>query len=939
MMRFTKTLLPLLFLLLCPALLCIQIAAPIYFEELPQSRIEEESAFFTKHSRWSQRVIIEMIAHGILGTAPDQTTMRDDSSVGMFRHPKTGLFEHFNTTHSLGWKHNELDYISDKASICTLRGITCGGVEYTKPNRRDWNIYHADRETQIAPAADSWSCWCVSRHDVQVYTWAEDSDSQDERCIQDCLNRGGGHVPKKSIPLDAIVAIDLAGWGLVGAMIPFAVSGLSFLESIDISKNRFIGQLKLNTPNLKHLLVSDNDVLSLSFENMWSLDLLDLRNTGIGGTLPENLLNVMPNLSYLDLGENAFVGTIPLDIFGNMPKLQTLDLGNNQLTGSIPNQLIRLPLLERLLLGTNQFTSFPHDDWPSSKQFKEIVLNDNQLTGSIPPEMFQSSLEHLELSMNKLKGPIPKEIEGSRNLRYLDLANNRITGTVPLEIYNLPRLKSMRLYDNRLQGQVLDSICKISSVIIYRSNAMPKCTNMAICPRGYFHPEGHATPDEDCAACPPCHSNDLKNKSCLFIGQTTCEDGSLVINGDFDGDGQLSEREILRFMFLKMNGDKWKDKYIPWMNINKHPDACALSGITCRDGLVTEIRLQNVGLGPGKKGEGLLPQIGLLRNLVALDLSENDIRSIPAEIGQLKSLRHLFCRECGLHSFQPAIWTLDTLEALFLSMNDFRNLSIPPDIAGLKKLTDLKLHRCELVGSIPSELSLLTNLQNLDLYGNNLTGALPETMKDLVDIYRIDIYNNQLHGSILPLANLPNLQILHAKHNHFSGTIPSFISLKLTWLDLSENMFVGAVPHTLGQMSKLAELHLGNNKLFSVPSSLCSLDSVNGGSTGNCDHILCPIGTSSAYGYARQEFICEPCPEGKSTMFLGSTVCSTHTVAEYVDLFSSLVNGVAPSMGSEEYYDECDLEGVECDEEYQLKSIEFSLSNLEFDKNLFTGIL
>jgi hypothetical protein len=43
-------------------------------------------------------------------------------------------------------------------------------------------------------------------------------------------------------------------------------------------------------------------------------------------------------------------------------------------------------------------------------------------------------------------------------------------------------------------------------------------------------------------------------------------------------------------------------------------------------------------------------------------------------------------------------------------------------------------------------------------------------------------------------------------------------------------------------------------------------------------------------------------------------------------------------MGSEEYYDECDLEGVECDEEYQLKSIEFSLSNLEFDKNLFTGI-
>jgi len=456
-----------------------------------------------------------------------------------------------------------------------------------------------------------------------------------------------------------------------------------------------------------------------------------------------------------------------------------------------------------------------------------------------------------------------------------------------------------------------------------------------MCPRGYFHPQGHATPDEDCAACAPCHTDDLMDKSCLFIGQTTCEDGSLAVNGDFNGDGQLSEREILRLMFLNMNGERWNDEYFPWTDIKNYPDACVLLGITCRDSMVTEIRLQNVGLGPGKNDDGLLHQIGLLRNLLALDLSQNDIKIIPAEIGNL-NIVHLFCWECGLNTIHPAIWTIDSLEALNLSTNEFINQIIPPDIGRLTKLTDLKMHRCGLVGSIPAELP--KNLRNLDIYGNNLEGVLPETMKSLNDIYRIDIYNNQLRGSIAPLTHLPNLQILHAKQNRFSGTIPSQFSPKLTWLDLTENMFVGTVPRALGQLPNLKDLHLGNNKIFGIPTSLCNSDSINDGSTGNCDHILCPMDTFSHYGYAKKDVaVCEPCPEEYSTMFLGSTACSIQTGAEYIDLFMSLVKGVAPGKG-EEFYDECDLEGVACDEKYNVESIEFSLSNLEFDEKLFTGI-
>ncbi len=214
--------------------------------------------------------------------------------------------------------------------------------------------------------------------------------------------------------------------------------------------------------------------------------------------------------------------------------------------------------------------------------------------------------------------------------------------------------------------------------------------------------------------------------------------------------------------------------------------------------------------------------------------------------------------------------------------------------------------------------------------------------------YFESLYNNHLTGSIEPLANLPSIEIIHLKKNAFSGTIPEAlgeISRKLSWLDLSSNNFIGLIPSNLGYIPNLTDLQLGDNKLFSsIPESLCSSGRVNGGQIGkSCDHIICPLGTFSELGFAKAGGKgCTPCPAGENTMFLGQTSCYKPPIHEHVELFFSTVYDLGWIRSDQDEIifdgeDSCAWEGVVCDQNTgEIKSIEFSLSKLKYDEDLFS---
>jgi len=219
-------------------------------------------------------------------------------------------------------------------------------------------------------------------------------------------------------------------------------------------------------------------------------------------------------------------------------------------------------------------------------------------------------------------------------------------------------------------------------------------------------------------------------------------------------------------------------------------------------------------------------------------------------------------------------------------------------------------------------------------------------MENLQSLIRIDIYNNRLEGSIESLTKSPVLEILHVKNNMFSGPIPSSlgdITKKVTWIDLSENFLVGTLPSSLASLSNLVDLRLGDNRLSPnpIPGGLCMSTKINGGLVTSCDHILCPVGTFSDSGFATAgKEQCEPCEEGATTIYSGQSSCSIPTATDFIELFYSAIYGFGYDIVDDdnvmfETEDECDWEGVQCDDEDSVTSIEFALSNIEFDEDLF----
>jgi Leucine-rich repeat (LRR) protein len=97
--------------------------------------------------------------------------------------------------------------------------------------------------------------------------------------------------------------------------------------------------------------------------------------------------------------------------------------------GKIPKSLFALPVLQ------------------------EVRLINNQHVGSLEdiPAPLSSPLCEIDLSNNKLTGPIPKSFFPLKNLRSLDLDSNKLTGTIELgSIWRLRNLTYLNLGNNMI---------------------------------------------------------------------------------------------------------------------------------------------------------------------------------------------------------------------------------------------------------------------------------------------------------------------------------------------------------------------------------------------------------------------------------------------------------------------------------------------------------
>ncbi|KAF3456978.1 hypothetical protein FNV43_RR01635 [Rhamnella rubrinervis] len=143
------------------------------------------------------------------------------------------------------------------------------------------------------------------------------------------------------------------------------------LKVLDISKNQFSGTIPNATYgnentliymedrypfayNLASMIVINKGVEMELDRILKTLTSIDLSNNRFDGEIPSSIGNLQA-LVVLNLSSNSFSGSVPPSL-GNMSELESLDLSKNKLSGRIPQQLANLTFLEYLNLSQNQLT-------------------------------------------------------------------------------------------------------------------------------------------------------------------------------------------------------------------------------------------------------------------------------------------------------------------------------------------------------------------------------------------------------------------------------------------------------------------------------------------------------------------------------------------------------------------------------------------------------
>jgi WD40 repeat protein len=211
--------------------------------------------------------------------------------------------------------------------------------------------------------------------------------------------------------------------------------------------------------------------------------------------------------------------------------------------------------------------------------------------------------------------------------------------------------------------------------------------------------------------------------------------------------------------------------------------------------------------------------------LDAEGFAEHDIAKVATfENGRAVKLRLIGSKSSaqtlpkGLTHLSDAFGSLDALRELEISSNELETL--PASVGKLPNLQRLKLNNNGL-REAPSDLRLRALVQ-LDLSSNKIQ-ALPESLGTLEQLTVLDVSFNALSDMPEGLSKLQRLTRLELSRNAFSRVPPGVQALRqLTSLGLSENN-ISDLPPFVFELTSLQSLYVNKNKLRAISPKIGKL--------------------------------------------------------------------------------------------------------------------
>ncbi|KAJ6874758.1 hypothetical protein NC652_034458 [Populus alba x Populus x berolinensis] len=567
------------------------------------------------------------------------------------------------------------------------------------------------------------------------------------------------------------------------------ITRFTFMRELNLSWNQLNGSLPERFSQHSELVLlhlNDNqltgsltDVAMLS-----SLRELGISNNRLDGNVSESIGSLF-QLEKLHVGGNSLQGVMSEAHFSNLSKLTVLDLSDNSLALKFEsNWAPSFQLVHIFLSSCDLGPHFPQ--WlRNQNNFVNLDISNTGISDTIPNwfwNLYNSNLELLDLSHNKMSGFLPDFSLKYSNLHSIDLSFNQFEG--PLPLFSTDTASTLFLSNNKFSGPA-SFRCGFGIVnlrVLDLSNNLltgwiPDCLrgldvlNLA--------------------------SNNFSGKIPSSIGSMRNLQTLSLHNNSFVGELPLSLRNCSSLVFLDLSSNKLRGEIPGWIgesmpslkilslqsngfNGSIPPNLCHLSNI-----LILDLSLNNIS--------GIVPKC--LNNLTSMvqkteseySLANNAVLSrsywTPTYRSPDKSTTYgilqrypttygMRDRSCGCIDrsntygspssyveYQNEIrvgWkgraddyrsTLGLLRIIDFSGNKLQG-EIPEEITGLLLLLALNLSGNNLTGEIPQKIGQLNKLESLDLSGNQLSGVIPNTMADLNFLAFLNLSNNHLSGRI-----------------------------------------------------------------------------------------------------------------------------------------------------------------------------------------------